>query len=314
MLNSANTQMSQTLSIGRFAPSPSGPLHFGSLLAAVASFMQAKHQGGKWLVRIEDIDPPREVAGASDTILRQLDSHGLHWDDSAIYQSAQIRQYLGFLEDLRSQNVIYNCDCTRQRLNSLNGIYDSKCHQLNLPTEKTSVRLSIKDSLKHLGLKNDKVQFCDSIMGDYVQSLIQDIGDFVLRRRDGLISYQLAVVIDDHLQGVTEIIRGTDLIDSTPRQILLQQCFGFKTPIYGHIPLAMNNLGQKLSKQHHAKQLPQGNEQEQVWLALNWLNQNPPLELRTSSVKDIIDWGISFWDISKIPDSKKGFSAPDNLK
>ena len=314
MLNSANTQMSQTLSIGRFAPSPSGPLHFGSLLAAVASFMQAKHQGGKWLVRIEDIDPPREVAGASDTILRQLDSHGLHWDDSAIYQSAQIRQYLESLEDLRSQNVIYNCDCTRQRLNSLNGIYDSKCHQLNLPAEKTSVRLSIKDSLKHLGLKNDKVQFFDSIMGDYVQSLIQDIGDFVLRRRDGLISYQLAVVIDDHLQGVTEIIRGTDLIDSTPRQILLQQCLGFKTPTYGHIPLAMNNLGQKLSKQHHAKQLPQGNEQEQVWLALYWLKQNPPLELRTSPVKDIIDWGINFWDISKIPNSKKGFSAPDNLK
>ncbi|MGB1333925.1 MAG: tRNA glutamyl-Q(34) synthetase GluQRS, partial [Porticoccaceae bacterium] len=270
--------------------------------------------GGKWLVRIEDIDPPREIAGASDTILRQLDRHGLHWDDSVIYQSAQMRQYLQSLEDLRSQNVIYNCDCTRQRLNLLNGIYDSKCHQLNLPPEKTSVRLSIKDSLKHLGSKNDKVQFCDSIMGDYVQSLNQDIGDFVLRRRDGLISYQLAVVIDDHLQGVTEIIRGTDLIDSTPRQILLQQCLGFKTPIYGHIPLAMNNLGQKLSKQHHAKQLPQGNEQEQVWLALNWLKQNPPLELRTSPVKDIIDWGISFWDISKIPDSKKGFSAPDNLK
>jgi glutamyl-Q tRNA(Asp) synthetase len=151
-------------------------------------------------------------------------------------------------------------------------------------------------------------------MGDYLQSLTQEVGDFVLRRRDGLISYQLAVVIDDHLQGITEIIRGADLIDSTPRQILLQQCLGYKTPIYGHIPLAMNNLGQKLSKQHHAKQLPQKNEQEQVWLALDWLKQNPPPELRNSSVKEIINWGVSHWELSKIPDSKKGFDAPDHLK
>jgi len=306
--------MSQTLSIGRFAPSPSGPLHFGSLLAAVASFMQAKHQGGKWLVRIEDIDPPREVAGASDTILQQLDRHGLHWDDSVIYQSTQIARYFELLEDLTAQNVIYHCDCTRQRLNLLNGIYDSKCHKLNLSEDNTSVRLSVKDSLKLIGSKNDSINFCDRIMGDYLQSLTQEVGDFVLRRRDGLISYQLAVVIDDHLQGITEVIRGADLIDSTPRQILLQQCLGYKTPIYGHIPLAMNNLGQKLSKQHHAKQLPQKNEQEQVWLALDWLKQNPPLELRNSSVKEIIDWGISHWELSKIPDSKKGFDAPDHLK
>ena len=306
--------MSQTLRIGRFAPSPSGPLHFGSLLAAVASFMQAKHQGGKWLVRIEDIDPPREVAGASDTIIRQLERHGLHWDDSVIYQSAQLGRHLEFLEDLTAQNLIYHCDCTRQRLNLLNGIYDSKCHQLNLPQEKTSVRLSINDSLKFLGLNNDNIQFFDHIMGDYFQSIIEDIGDFVLRRRDGHMSYQLAVVIDDHLQGITEVIRGADLIDSTPRQILLQQCLGFITPTYGHIPLAMNNLGQKLSKQHHAKQLPENNEQEQVWLALDWLKQNPPLELRNSSVREIIDWGINYWDMAKIPDSKKGFSAPENLK
>lgn len=306
--------MSQTLNIGRFAPSPSGPLHFGSLLAAVASFMQAKHQGGKWLVRIEDIDPPREVDGASDTILKQLDRHGLHWDDSVIYQSNQMPRYHEFLEDLKVQQLIYHCDCSRQRLNLLNGIYDSKCHQLNLPQQNTSVRLSIKDSLKFLGLKNDSIKFCDSIMGDYLQLLTQDIGDFVLRRRDGLFSYQLAVVIDDHLQGVTEIIRGADLIDSTPRQILLQQCLGFKTPVYGHIPLAINNLGQKLSKQHHAKQLPKNNEQKQVWLALDWLKQNPPVELRVAPIQDVIDWGIVNWDISKIPNSKKGFSAPDNLE
>jgi glutamyl-Q tRNA(Asp) synthetase len=305
--------MSATLSIGRFAPSPSGPLHFGSLVAAVASFMQAKQQGGKWLVRIEDIDPPREVAGASDTILQQLDHYGLHWDDSVIYQSNQITHYFEILADLKTQKLTYHCGCTRQRLNILNSIYDSKCLKLNLADKNTSVRLSINDSLKTIGMENDRINFYDGIMGNYFQSLSKDVGDFVLRRRDGLISYQLAVVIDDHLQGITEIIRGADLIDSTPRQILLQQCLGYKTPTYGHIPVARNNLGQKLSKQHHAKQLPQSNEHEQLWLALDWLQQCPPKELRDSCVDDIINWGISHWDIKKIPKISDGITAPETF-
>jgi glutamyl-Q tRNA(Asp) synthetase len=305
--------MSPTLSIGRFAPSPSGPLHFGSLLAAVASFMQVKHQGGKWLVRIEDIDPPREVAGASDTILKQLEQHGLHWDDNVIYQSNQLAHYFEILTDLKTQQLTYQCECTRHRLNLLNSIYDARCHKLNLTDKNTSVRLSIKDSLNNLGMKSDKINFCDDIMGIYCQSLSQDVGDFVLRRRDGLISYQLAVVIDDHLQGITEIIRGADLIDSTPRQILLQQCLGYKTPAYGHIPVAKNNLGQKLSKQHHAKKLPQGNEYRQLWLALDWLRQSPPPELRDACVNDIISWGIKHWDINKIPKISNGIAAPENF-
>ncbi|MGB1327659.1 MAG: tRNA glutamyl-Q(34) synthetase GluQRS [Porticoccaceae bacterium] len=305
--------MSPTLSIGRFAPSPSGPLHFGSLLAAVASFMQVKHQGGKWLVRIEDIDPPREVAGASDTILQQLEQHGLYWDDNVIYQSNQLARYIEILTDLKTQQLTYHCECARHRLNLLNGIYDAKCHKLYLTEKNTSVRISISDTLKALGQEHDRINFCDTVMGDYTQSLIQDAGDFVLRRRDGLISYQLAVVIDDHLQGITEIIRGADLIDSTPRQILLQQCLGYKTPTYGHIPVAKNNLGQKLSKQHHAKQLPQTNEHKQLWLALDWLQQSPPQELRDSCVDDIISWGIKHWDINKIPKISNGIAAPENF-
>ena len=305
--------MFRTLSIGRFAPSPSGPLHFGSLLAAVASFMQVKQQGGKWLVRIEDIDPPREVAGASDTILKQLDEHGLHWDDSVTYQSTQIERYFESIEILKAQKLIYQCECTRQRLNLLDGVYDNKCQKLNIADENTSVRLSINDSLEALGLANDKINFCDDIMGDYSQSLNGDVGDFVLRRRDGLISYQLAVVIDDHLQGITEIIRGADLIDSTPRQILLQKCLGYKTPTYGHIPLAMNNLGQKLSKQHHAKKLPQSNEHENLWLALDWMKQCPPNDLRNSCVDDIIQWGIKHWNINKIPSTTGGLATPENF-
>ena len=305
--------MTPTLSIGRFAPSPSGPLHFGSLLAAVASFMQVKQQGGKWLVRIEDIDPPREVDGASDTILKQLESHGLHWDDSVIYQSNQTKHYFEALENLAARQLTYPCACTRQRLSQLNGVYDSKCHNLNLADKNTSLRLSISDSLEATGLKNDRINFCDAIMGDYSQSLIQSVGDFVLRRRDGLFSYQLAVVIDDYLQGITEIIRGFDLIDSTPRQILIQQCLGYKIPSYGHIPLAMNNLGQKLSKQHHAKQLPQKSEHKQLWLALEWLQQQPPKEIQDSPVEEIISWGIQHWDISKIPATSSGIAAPKNL-
>lgn len=305
--------MSSPQSIGRFAPSPSGPLHFGSLLAAIASFMQAKHKGGKWLVRIEDIDPPREVSGASTTILKQLEQHGLCWDDDVVYQSNQVGHYFEILNYLKDQYLTYNCSCTRQRLISLKGIYDAKCHGQNLSSENTSVRLSISDSIKATGMANDRIKFYDLIMGDYAQSLIETLGDFILRRRDGLISYQLAVVIDDHLQGITEIIRGFDLIDSTPRQILLQQCLGYKIPVYAHIPLAMNSLGQKLSKQHHARQLPQNKEQEQLWLALNWLQQQPPTELRACSVDDIIKWGITHWDISKIPCTTTGISAPKSF-
>jgi glutamyl-Q tRNA(Asp) synthetase len=306
--------MSKALSIGRFAPSPSGPLHFGSLLAAVASFMQAKHQGGKWLVRIEDIDPPREVAGASDTILKQLECHGLHWDDSVFFQSTQVQHYFEILDCLKDKSLTYNCDCPRQRLSSLDGIYDNHCRNLNLTDRNTAIRISVDDSLKLTSRNNDRLQFFDQIMGDYSQALNTEVGDFVLRRRDGLISYQLAVVIDDHQQGITEIVRGADLIDSTPRQILLQKILGYKTPTYAHIPLATNSLGQKLSKQHHAKELPQNNEQKQIWLALSWLEQNPPLELRHSPINEIIDWGINHWDISKITDSKKDFCAPENLR
>jgi len=305
--------MSSPFSIGRFAPSPSGPLHFGSLLAAVASFMQAKHQQGKWLVRIEDIDPPREVAGASDKILQQLERHGLFWDDTVLFQSAQIDHYFETLHHLQQQGLSYHCDCTRQRLCTLNGVYDAQCHGLQLATENTSVRLSINDSLKAIGSSDDRLILNDGIMGEFSQFLNKDVGDFVLRRRDGLISYQLAVVIDDQQQGITEIIRGADLLDSTPRQILLQQSLGYKTPQYAHIPLAMNTQGQKLSKQHFAKELPQINEHEQLWLALDWLQQKPPLELRKSSVEAIIKWGLAHWDISQIPALTGGIAAPANL-
>ena len=296
--------------IGRFAPSPTGPLHFGSLLAAVASYLQAKNNQGKWFVRIEDLDPPREVKGSASYILKQLEQHGLFWDDSVLYQSNQTDHYQDILESLRKKQLIYNCTCTRQRLAALNGIYDGKCQNKNHNQDNASSRLSISKSLKLIEHKTDEFTFIDSIMGEFSQSLKRDVGDFVVLRRDGLISYQLAVVIDDYHQGITEIVRGFDLLDSTPRQILLQKCLGYQTPNYAHIPLALNSLGQKLSKQHFAKELSIDKESEQLWLALDWLKQNPPLELRQLSVKDILAWGEEHWSLESIPKLTTGIIAP----
>ena len=166
---------------------------------------------------------------------------------------------------------------------------------------------------KAISHNSDELGFTDSVMGEFHQSLNNDVGDFVVLRRDGLISYQLAVVIDDYHQGITEIVRGFDLLDSTPRQILLQKCLNHSTPNYVHIPLALNSLGQKLSKQHFAKALMVGNESEQLWLALDWLKQNPPIELRQSSTGEILAWATAHWDLSCIPPIDAGIAAPENL-
>lgn len=299
--------------VGRFAPSPTGPLHFGSLLAAVASYLQAKKNHGKWLVRIEDLDPPREIKGSATSILKQLEQHGLVWDDSVVFQSDNIDQYHDVLQSLRNKQLVYNCTCTRQRLSELNGIYDGRCSQKNLPIIDASSRFSINRGIQAIGRNSDKITFKDSIMGEFSQSLNNDVGDFVVLRRDGLISYQLAVVVDDYHQGITEIVRGFDLLDSTPRQILLQKCLNYPTPDYVHIPLALNSLGQKLSKQHFAKALIVGKESEQLWLALDWLKQNPPEELRQSSTEEILVWAIVHWDLSSIPPLETGIAAPENL-
>ena len=303
---------SDTAGIGRFAPSPTGPLHFGSLVAALASYLHAKHHSSKWLVRIEDIDPPREVPGSSDTILRQLEQHGLVWDDQVIYQSAHVDKFTDILQQLQDRNLTYHCQCNRQRLSSLGGVYDGKCSALGLTARDTALRLAIS-SLN--GVKNSQqysIAFTDSIMGQYSQHVRREIGDFILRRRDGLVSYHLAVVVDDEDQGITEVVRGADLLDSTPRQILLQQCLGYRTPTYTHIPLAINSEGQKLSKQTHAKALISGRERENLWLALKWLKQNPNPALKENTVAEILDWGIDNWTLSSIPVSTSGIPAPED--
>lgn len=303
------------LSIGRFAPSPTGPLHFGSLVAALSSYLNVKQNKGKWLVRVEDIDPPREVPGCSDKILSQLEQHGLFWDDQIVYQSSRIERYQEILQKLRSDGLVYFCQCNRQRLIALNGVYDGKCRDLGLGPKDKSSRLAVDRVISNLDdNSSDNIGFNDKIMGFYSQRLLQEVGDFVLQRRDGLISYQLAVVVDDYEQGITEVVRGTDLLDSTPRQILLQKCLKYNSPDYIHIPLAVNSTGQKLSKQNFAKSLVEGCENETLWIALKWLQQNPPRQLRQENVEKILDWGIAHWDLSKLPKSVQSIVTPNDLK
>ena len=285
--------------IGRFAPSPTGPLHFGSLVCALASFLDARYHSGRWLVRVEDIDPLREILGATATILQQLTDHGLTWDGELLYQSTRTEAYRDAIENLRRSHVAYNCDCPRQRITALGGIYDGHCRDRYV-IEDPAVRLQVPAQ------PESTVSFRDLVMGDCSQNLSTEAGDFIIQRRDGLFSYQLAVTVDDQFQNISHIIRGADLIDSTPRQIYLQNCLGYSTNssaaiTYGHLPMATNAEGQKLSKQNHAAALVIGQESQNLWLALEWLQQRPPAELQNESVQRILDWAIGNWAIDSVP-------------
>ena len=288
--------MTKAKYIGRFAPSPTGPLHFGSLVCALSSFLDARHQAGRWLVRVEDIDPPREINGASTLILQQPTDHGLIWDGELLYQSARTEAYRETLAALQHSKLAYNCDCPRQRVSTLGGIYDGYCRNRGV-VDNAAIRLQVPTKTT--------INFHDLIMGDYSQNLSTEVGDFIIQRRDRLFSYQLAVTIDDYYQNITHIIRGADLIDSTPRQIYLRKCLeslsGQSSPIsYGHLPMATNAQGQKLSKQNHAAALVAGEESENLWLALQWLEQQPPDELKKQPVRQILDWAISNWALDAI--------------
>tara|TARA_B110000902_G_scaffold251156_1_gene311099 strand:+ start:176 stop:1087 length:912 start_codon:yes stop_codon:yes gene_type:complete len=286
--------------IGRFAPSPTGPLHFGSLVCALASYLDARHHQGQWLVRIEDIDPPREIPGSTTTILKQLESHGLLWDGDLLYQSQRIHAYKAALAQLQNEGLTYSCDCNRQRVAELGGIYDGYCRQRQVGSgSATRLRLPEAGSDSIIG-------FSDLVIGDYRQNLANEVGDFVIKRRDGLFSYQLAVTVDDHFQNISHIIRGADLLSSTPRQLYLQRCLGASAEQVaaiqlGHLPLAVNAEGQKLSKQNHAPALVPGDESNNLWLALDWLQQAPPVELQTESKETILSWAIINWSMASIP-------------
>jgi glutamyl-Q tRNA(Asp) synthetase len=229
---------------GRFAPSPTGPLHLGSLVAALGSYLDAKAHGGEWLVRIEDIDTPRVVAGAADHILRTLERFGLEWDGPVLYQSSRIEAYDAVLDDLRGQGRVFPCGCSRKDVGEC---YPGTC--------RTGLRDRIDSPSWRFCVADETVNFVDRRLGPQAQNVAEDAGDFVVKRADGLFAYQLAVVVDDAFQGITDVVRGEDLLDSTARQILLQRALGFPQLRYRHLPVVLNQVGQKLSKQTGATAL-----------------------------------------------------------
>lgn len=301
--------------IGRFAPSPTGPLHFGSLVAAVASYCDAKAHQGKWLVRMEDIDKPREMPGAADDILRTLEAFGFGWDGEIVYQSQRSQLYEEALAQLKAKNVIYPCTCTRKEIadsSHLMGIegaiYPKTCYQkrANLSTRGFNASASLMDTASQRINVDDAglITFKDAIQGDISQNLARDIGDFILKRKDGFFAYQLAVVMDDAAQGVNHVVRGADLLDSTPRQIYLQQLLGIDTPHYAHVPVATNTQGEKLSKQTLARALDTNRSNIEVFEALSFLGQRPPEAIKNATLEEVWRWAISNWQLSNVPKSR----------
>ena len=281
--------------IGRFAPSPSGELHFGSLIAALGSYLQARAQNGIWRVRIEDIDPPREVPGAAETILRQLDHYGLHWDGEVLWQSKRHEAYRERLAWLREQGLCYYCTCTRARIHAIGGLYDGHCRDLRLGAENAALRLRQTRPV---------LEFYDQLRGTIVADEPLAREDFIIHRRDGLFAYNLAVVVDDHFQGVSEIVRGADLIEPTVRQISLYQHFGWQAPDYIHLPLALNAQGNKLSKQNHAPALSTGDPRPEIVRALTFLNQDVIQEWQTLSIEDLLKYAVANWRPEQIQHSQ----------
>lgn len=282
---------------GRFAPSPTGPLHFGSLLAACASYLDARANGGRWLLRIEDIDPPRAVPGADEDIVSTLDAFGFEWDDDVIYQSHSHEAHHAALDRLTDKGLLYRCDCSRRTLadepvGELGTLYPGTCRTRKVG-EDSAVRLTVDGS----------VSFDDELQGLQTMDLDEESGDFIVRRRDGLIAYHLAVVVDDALQGVTHIVRGIDLMPSTHRQRFVQQCLDIPSPHYAHIPVAVHANGDKLSKLTGAKRVASDSDETRrraLLDALHALRQSPPDELRSAALEEIWSWGIKNWNLQAL--------------
>lgn len=298
---------------GRFAPSPTGPLHFGSLVAALASWLDARAVEGRWLLRMEDLDRPRCAPGAADTILRQLENYALTWDGAVLAQSTRDAAYADALQALREAGAVYPCVCSRSRLadaaRNAEGeiIYPGTC----------------RAGLVHAGqphawrvrVPTQPIAFTDRVHGALKQNLQTDVGDFVVKRADGLFAYQLAVVVDDAFQGVNQIVRGADLLWNTPRQIWLHTLLGLPVPQYAHVPLVIHPDGQKLSKQSLAPALPQQGQGRVLVEALRVLGHAPPPELHAATPTELLHWARTHWRIERLPTQPalaNPAAAPDN--
>jgi glutamyl-Q tRNA(Asp) synthetase len=278
--------------IGRFAPTPSGYLHFGSLVAALASYLDARSAGGKWLMRMEDLDPPREVPGAQSAILQTLERYGFEWDGELVRQSDRHDVYQEVINRWFSYGLAYACTCSRKQLEGFDGIYPGFCRDAGHSPENAAIRIRVPEL---------EYRFTDRVQGEFHQHLGRDVGDFVIRRRDGLYAYQLAVVLDDGWQGVTDIVRGADLLDSTPRQLYLQELLGLPQPRYLHIPLITQPDGHKLGKSYRSPPLPADQATPLLLRALRASGQPAPDELQNAAPRQVLDWGIEHWNADFIP-------------
>lgn len=296
-----------TIPVGRFAPSPTGPLHFGSLLTAVGSYCLARQAGGLWLLRIEDLDTPRVVPGAADTILQTLDALALHWDGEILYQSRRSARYAEALTLLERKGLIYGCACSRKEIlasaphpGEEGPIYPGLC-RAGLPPGR-------QPRAWRLQVPARPVTLFDGVRGRQSQHLAAEVGDFVVRRADGLFAYQLAVVVDDADSGVTQVVRGQDLLSSTPRQIYLQECLGFPHPEYIHLPLALAADGKKICKRHGAVAVEPKRGGPLIASALRFLGQTVPAELEQAPAAEVLRWGVAHFDLRLVPKESRPLS------
>ena len=278
--------------IGRFAPTPSGYLHFGSLVAALASYLDARAVNGRWLLRMEDLDPPREVPGAQSAILKTLESYGLQWDGELVRQSSRHAEYAALVDTLLERGLAYACVCSRKQLEGYQGIYPGFCREAGHPRANAAIRLRVPEQ---------SYCFTDRVQGPYSQHLGREVGDFVIQRRDGFYAYQLGVVIDDAWQGVTDIVRGADLLDSTPRQLYLQQLLGLAQPRYLHVPLIIQPDGHKLGKSYRSPPLPADQATPLLIRALRTLGQPVPDGASYGQPQELLHWASQHWDAERIP-------------
>jgi glutamyl-Q tRNA(Asp) synthetase len=279
--------------VGRFAPSPTGPLHLGSLICALATYLDARANGGSWLVRMEDLDPPREIPGAADSILNSLKAHGLYWDQQVLWQSQRYEAYAAVVAQLLASGKAFYCDCSRAQLAQHNNIYQGHCRNRKLPADTpAAVRVRVEGETA--------ISVSDHLQASLQEDVAAAVGDFIIRRRDRLYAYQLAVVVDDAYQGINRVLRGSDLYDSTPRQIYLQQLLALPTPAYTHIPVITNGKGQKLSKQTHAPVLDDDRAIDNLRLALRFLGQSPPAP-QVQRLDLLLQHAVEHWKIRAVP-------------
>jgi glutamyl-Q tRNA(Asp) synthetase len=282
--------------IGRFAPSPTGPLHLGSLFTALASFLDAKSNQGKWLLRIDDLDTPRNKAGSVTDILTCLDAFGLHWDGDVYYQSQHLADYQDYLAELERNQLTYRCTCSRKTLaehssgddlDDQHHVYPGFCKDKTIATE-------IPHAIR-IKTESKPISFHDELQGLLCHNMAEKHGDFILKRKDGIIAYQFAVVVDDALQQVNHVVRGSDLLEETPKQIYLQQLLSLPTPAYKHVPIIIDQRGFKLSKQTLATAVDTKAPNKTLSDLLVLLKQNPPNDLNGASVMELLDWAIAHW-------------------